>query len=704
MKKLTLLLMCFVMALVANSQDIILNATFEDCTGTGGNDGTWSGNTVSGAIPSSYTDAGWTFVKGTLASQCLKFGTGSLKGSVETPMLAGIAGFDGVLTFRAGAWNGKNEKLGLYIYLDGSVIDSVTMVKASFQDYTVNFTGATNSSKIKIESQVDGNNRFFIDDIKVVKVASSTEEPDTTGTSTEDPDTTGTTTEDPDTTGSVTTNPYGLDASSPVGYLFEDFEKSSMPSDWKNVAVQGDRVWELKSYSGNSYAQMSANKGTGDFQVLLISPAINFDTIQKSQISFEWKSGYTNGATLKVYVMQEDGTKTEVKSINDNANPSAYGTDFNAETLDLSAYSGVKFLAFEYNGNTNLTTTYQIDNVNVPSKGPSVLVDKMSLMFENVVLNATSTAQTVIVTAANLTSAPVATIEGADAALFAQTGTLTTDGGTISVTFTPDSEGTKTATLKITAGDIVKEVSLTGVAVSASNPYNLDDSNPLNALNEDFEGGAMPEGWKTVMLQGDKNWTYNTYSENSYVQLNGHQGNGVLQTLLISPAVNIDALSNKALSFQWKSGYTNGAELKVYLMSKDGQMDEIKSIIDQGVSVWGNSFNDEYVDLSSYSGVKFLAFEYNGEGGVATTAYQVDNVNMPGINTSVALVENTLQAYAADGKIYFSATADDNVSVFSLTGQTILSTVAKDGLNELSINYQGVVIVKVGSKFAKVIL
>lgn len=268
------------------------------------------------------------------------------------------------------------------------------------------------------------------------------------------------------------TNPYGLDDSAPLTSLNETFEAGSIPATWTNVAVQGDKIWEYKTYQNNSYAQMSANGGSGVYQTLLISPAINFDAISKNNVSFDLLAGYANGASLKVYVMQKDGTKTEVQSITATVPTTGYAPNFTTYSLDLSAYSGVNFLVFEYNGEgPNVkTTTYQVDNVVALPNTPAILVSPETLEFTTM-LNETSSSQTVEVTVSNLTVAPIYELTGTDKVHFAVTGTLTAEnGGTLSVTFAPTTEGDKSATLTITSGTATATVELTGKVTLPKEP------------------------------------------------------------------------------------------------------------------------------------------------------------------------------------------------------------------------------------------
>lgn len=149
----------------------VFNATFSDVSGTGGNDGGWSGGVANGTFTdgsSSYTTGGaWTLLKVYKGDGCLKVGTSSLKGSVTTPAIT-LTG-NATLTFRAGAWNGANETTTLNVSATGATLSqaNVTLVKGAFSTYTVDITGATGTVVLKFEAAAAGNNRFFIDDIKV---------------------------------------------------------------------------------------------------------------------------------------------------------------------------------------------------------------------------------------------------------------------------------------------------------------------------------------------------------------------------------------------------------------------------------------------------------------------------------------------------------------------------------------------------------
>lgn len=190
-------------------------------------------------------------------------------------------------------------------------------------------------------------------------------------------------------------NPYNLDDSSPLTQLNEDFESTTgiaAPADWTLVSVTGDRVWESKTFNSNRYMQMSANSGTGAYDVLLISPAINLDKIVKSDVKFSWLAGYANGATLNVNVINKAGSVLgTVKSITATTPTGGYDTSFTTETVDLSAYSGVAFLAFQYIGDAAApkTTTYQVDNVVVQFDPTGIAPEAQDAAFDVQSVNGT---------------------------------------------------------------------------------------------------------------------------------------------------------------------------------------------------------------------------------------------------------------------------------------------------------------------------
>ena len=158
---------------------VIFYESFDENDGTGGNDGKWKDNIATNVLK--LDNSGWTWIKGTGASKCAKFGQGSKKGVATTPSIDLSAG-DAVLAFKAGAWNGTNEKTSIIVSVDNGKLayngkvaskQTITLKKGEFLDYSMTISGGTSSTKITFTAIEDNNNRFFLDEVMVSKVATA---------------------------------------------------------------------------------------------------------------------------------------------------------------------------------------------------------------------------------------------------------------------------------------------------------------------------------------------------------------------------------------------------------------------------------------------------------------------------------------------------------------------------------------------------
>ena len=142
--------------------------SFDSNEGTGGNDGSWSGTIASADFEADNT---WDVENAYGADQCAKFGTGKNQGTATTPAL-GITG-NAILTFKAAAWNAKDETTTLNLSASAGVTldkSSVTLVKGEWTEYSVKVTGLTGTSTITFAAANTSNNRFFLDEVKVVAI------------------------------------------------------------------------------------------------------------------------------------------------------------------------------------------------------------------------------------------------------------------------------------------------------------------------------------------------------------------------------------------------------------------------------------------------------------------------------------------------------------------------------------------------------
>lgn len=170
----------------------------------------------------------------------------------------------------------------------------------------------------------------------------------------------------------------------PVFPFFEDFEgiANTGPGElialagWTNQNVSGGaRRYEARDFGDNKYAQITAfNSEEATVEAWLVTPGVDLSSATAPALSFLTKDGYNNGEGLKVYVSTDfsgdasTATWTELSATISTGNEDGYGDDFVASgTISLSAYSGqTVYIGFEYvGGDGGITTTYQIDDVNV---------------------------------------------------------------------------------------------------------------------------------------------------------------------------------------------------------------------------------------------------------------------------------------------------------------------------------------------------
>ncbi len=142
----------------------IFSESWSSTAGTGGNDGLWNGKIATSNVVSDQT--GWAYANEGGASQCLRVGTGSKKGTATTPAF-GQAG-DITVTFKAAAWDGGSEQTDLALSVVGTGTldqESVAMTKGAFNSYEVTITGATAETKLKFAGKNASDSRFFLDDV-----------------------------------------------------------------------------------------------------------------------------------------------------------------------------------------------------------------------------------------------------------------------------------------------------------------------------------------------------------------------------------------------------------------------------------------------------------------------------------------------------------------------------------------------------------
>ncbi len=147
---------------------------------------------------------------------------------------------------------------------------------------------------------------------------------------------------------------------------------------WANVAVQGTKTWSAGSYSGTSYAKISAYGTTEEQEAWLVSPTISVPSGNAPQFKFQVSVGYYNASGLSVLISSDyvddvtTATWTDITESFDipEGPTSGYSTFAVAGAYSLNEYLGQNVtVAFKYvgNGSDSRTTTYEVADVNVVS-------------------------------------------------------------------------------------------------------------------------------------------------------------------------------------------------------------------------------------------------------------------------------------------------------------------------------------------------
>lgn len=149
---------------------VLLKETFDQCAGSGGNDGVFSGNVASSSFVPDLT--GWTdYAAAYGGKQCARFGKSSAgTGTVTTPWFT-LPGDTVTLSFRAAGWNASGDGTDLLLSLTGGNAKFVTtqttdqlltMVKGQWTSYELKLVGTGQTCITFSPSR-----RFFLDDVLV---------------------------------------------------------------------------------------------------------------------------------------------------------------------------------------------------------------------------------------------------------------------------------------------------------------------------------------------------------------------------------------------------------------------------------------------------------------------------------------------------------------------------------------------------------
>lgn len=163
----------------------------------------------------------------------------------------------------------------------------------------------------------------------------------------------------------------------------------------------------------------------------------------------------------------------------------------------------------------------------------------------------------------------------------------------------------------------------------------------VTSLDENFDASTdIPAGWFQKQAAGNKAWYVRNFSENNYITMSGFKGTAPFDQWLLSPAIDMDKVSDKTLTFDTQvNGYgATTTTLKVYIVTDPANLataTELKATFATApaagadgktkYSEWVKSGN---VDLAKYKGKVYIAFRYQASKDANYATWCVDNVKL----------------------------------------------------------------------------
>lgn len=212
---------------------------------------------------------------------------------------------------------------------------------------------------------------------------------------------------------------------------------------------------------------------------------------------------------------------------------------------------------------------------------------------------------------------------------------------------TPRGNGNITAVYSVFRKD--KQLLLRDTSDVQLNGLRCTGMGPKLLFSEDFEkqradADLLMNGWKNITEAGGKLFMIKNAGANTYAEIGAFaSGQASVVSWLVLPPFNLSGTVNEQLSFLTKDAFDNGAVLQVMASTNyDGGVTPwkakwipLKANISKG-SVGGAGVNwvaSGPVDLSSFKGVVYIAFRYEGAdlpgpNDNRTTRFQIDQIKV----------------------------------------------------------------------------
>ncbi len=168
-----------------------------------------------------------------------------------------------------------------------------------------------------------------------------------------------------------------------------------------------------------------------------------------------------------------------------------------------------------------------------------------------------------------------------------------------------------------------------------------NDVDPVTEIDEDFSGfnnyeEIIGNGWNTIAEAGGRKWICRTFDGNHYAQATAFNSQDPVNIMwLLTPPVDIDAISNPVLEFQSAQAHYSHDGFGVYISTDfdgsnlDGATWEALPATLAGDDDPDHTWVDSgTIDLSGYSGIIYIGWKYEGSHPNEAGTFRVDNVKL----------------------------------------------------------------------------
>lgn len=159
-------------------------------------------------------------------------------------------------------------------------------------------------------------------------------------------------------------------------------------------------------------------------------------------------------------------------------------------------------------------------------------------------------------------------------------------------------------------------------------------SEAVASFVEKFDSDKIPAGWTSYKVKGDKAWYFTSFDNNYYAAMTGYKGTAPFDSWLVSPGLDMAAMTDKVLSFQSQvNGYgSKTTTLKVFALT-DADPDKATKteltgfkLAEAPSSGYSGFVASGEIDLSKFSGVIYIGFQYAATQDANYATWCIDDV------------------------------------------------------------------------------